>query len=384
LSTKNNYLYIAGASLSLSGFILSHNAISLMFIPVIILYVLYLLWQSKERIRLLINCSYVFILGLGLSAFFWVPAFFEGKYTLRDIVTSNDYLTRFVEIKDFFSTIWSYGGTTLLSKQVGVVHWIIILLSIPMIAIFMRKDRSKGIMLISNTLIFLFSLFIMTGYSEYLWNNFSIIQKFQFPWRFLSVTVFVTAVVGGLVISAYESKLQVIFCIVILISLLIANQSYWHVHSYSDKSETFYTSVYNGTTDTGESSPAWSVRFMEKPAKKHVEIISGQASIVETERKTTQHIYKINAITKAQLRENTLYFPGWNVSVDGKNTPVEFQDAHSRGIMTFWVARGIHTISVNFTETKIRLAADIISLTSIFLLTFWGILIKRRLWQQFQ
>jgi uncharacterized membrane protein len=368
LTKKNNYFYIVGASISLSGLILSHNAISIMFIPIIILYFLYLFWQSKQRIFLLKNFIFILILGFGISSFFWIPAFFEGKYTLRNIVTSGDYSTRFVEIKDFFSTLWSYGGTTLLSKQVGVVHWIILFLSIPITIFFFMKNLSKGVILLGSIIIFLSSLFIMTGYSVYLWNQFSIIQKFQFPWRFLSITIFITAVMGGMLISVFRRKLQLIFCIIIFISLLIANQAYWHAQSYSDKPESFYTTIYNGTTDTGESSPVWSVRFMEQRAKAHAEIISGKAAIDETERKTTEHIYRINAKTKAQIRENTLYFPGWTVLVDGKNIPVEFQDAHSRGIMTFWVDRGIHTISVNFTETKLRLISDTISLVSLFFL----------------
>jgi len=37
--------------------------------------------------------------AFSLSAFFWMPALIEGKYTLRDIVTSKEYADRFVRLR---------------------------------------------------------------------------------------------------------------------------------------------------------------------------------------------------------------------------------------------------------------------------------------------
>src|SRR3989304_6442375 len=82
LSKKNSYWHVLGGSLSLAGLILSHNAITLMFLPLIFIYIFYLIFQCSNKKCFVLSSLYLILLGFGLSAFFWVPAFMEGKYTL--------------------------------------------------------------------------------------------------------------------------------------------------------------------------------------------------------------------------------------------------------------------------------------------------------------
>src|SRR4029079_12690534 len=118
-------------------------------------------------------------------------------------------------------------------------------------------------------------------------------------------------------------------------ALLLISKDYWHPKAYLQKPEAFYTGIYDSTTDTGESAPIWSVRFMEARPKSHMEVIGGKAKIREVSRNSTSHSYQVDASMEAQLRENTLYFPGWKVLVDGVEVPIAFQDAHNRGVITF-------------------------------------------------
>ncbi len=78
--------------------------------------------------------------------------------------------------------------------------------------------------------------------------------------------------------------------------------------------------------------------------------------------------------TNGRIRENTLYFPGWNVLVDGLKTPIQFQDPKSRGLMTFPVLKGKHAIRIIFKETKIRLLSDVLSLFALAGIGFYAIL----------
>ncbi len=115
-----------------------------------------------------------------------------------------------------------------------------------------------------------------------------------------------------------------------------------------------------------------------------MEVIEGKASIQELTRSFTKHTYRINVLEKSRILENTLYFPGWNVLVDGKLTNVEFQDPKNRGLITFFLDKGVHNISVLFNETKLRLASDMVSLLGLLLLMFLGILKKLKLWPLFR
>lgn len=167
-----------------------------------------------------------------------------------------------------------------------------------------------------------------------------------------------------MLISWLPKRFKLILFIVFIFLLIINNGQTWHANGYLYKSEAFFSGIYHGTTDTGESAPIWSVRFMEHTPKAHIETISEQAKITETKRTSTDHQYIVSATKKIQLRENTLYFPGWSIQVDGQPVAIQYQDPNNRGLMTFFVAAGTHHIDVHFGETKLREIADYTSLVS--------------------
>mgnify|MGYP001585050550 CR=1 FL=1 len=219
----------------------------------------------------------------------------------------------------------------------------------------------------------------MTNQSKLVWEAVTVLQKFQFPWRLLSVVVFTTSVLGGLLISIAPRKKQFIFFSLLLIALLFLNKDYWHAKNYLLKEENFYKEVYYGTTDTGESSPIWSIRFMEKEPNAHSEVISGRAILREVGRTSANHKYEIITEEKSRIRENTLYFPGWHVLVDGKTTDIEFQDPANRGLITFFVDKGEHFVEIQFKETKLRSIANITSFLSCLLMVFGILLWKKKI-----
>lgn len=370
---KLNTLTIAAGGISFSGLFLSHNAVSLMFLPIAFIYSLILALSVKKK-EILVRHILTLILGIGLSSFFLLPAFFEGKYTLRDIVTAKDYATRFMDLGKFFYGEWNYGISGQFTVQLGFIHWLIIFLALPVTFFLYKKKNNLWKLAFAFLVIFTFTIFLMTPYSKLIWDKITILQKFQFPWRFLTIAVFTSSILGAIVTSQiknYKKLLIVIFTIIVL----FLNKNNWHVQGYLVKDESFFTGVYNGTTDTGESSPIWSVRFMEQRPKSHVEIISGDAKIKEIGRNSTKHEYETKSEEKIQIRENTLYFPGWELLIDGVRREIEFQDPHNRGVMTFNVPKGNHRIILEFEETKLRLVSNLISMFSLIfilvLLTLW-------------
>lgn len=359
---KKNML---GACLSLAGLILSHNAVTIMFLPIIIFYCIFLILTNKNYKRLLYHFFLFFILGFGLTSAFWIPAFLEGKYTLRDIVTKNEYANHFVLYKNLFYGQWSYGGSGSFSVQVGIVHWFVALASIPVIVVYKKRKNNMWLLTLGMVVVFFAGIFLMLSISRFFWDSITILQKFQFPWRLLSITVFTTAALGGITMSFAPKKFSFAVLVAIVVLIIFLQRDYWHANGYLQKPDAFFTGIYNGTTDTGESAPRWSVRFMEQPSKAHIEVIEGAASVKETARRSTVHEYTIFAESKTRIRENTLYFPGWVVLVDGKEVEIEFQDQKNRGIITFYVEEGKHTVSVQFKETKLRIIANVLTLVSI-------------------
>lgn len=373
LYKKQSYKFVVFGAASLAFLILAHNAIALMFVPFILFYVSYLSYLSKYNKELIINYLLLISLGFGLSAFFWIPGLIEGKYTLRNIVTKGSYIGRFVDFKALIYGPWSYGQTGQFTQQLGIIQWLGLILSPGALYIFFRK-KDKNYLLIGATFLFtIIAIFLMLPISDFLWSKLILLQNFQFPWRFLGITVFSTALLGAFVFGFIPKKFQLIAVTVLILAILFFSKDYFAPKGYLYKPESFYKSVYSGTTDTGESAPIWSVRFMEQRPDAHLEVIDGDAQINEIYRNSTYHKYKVNVFKDTLFKENTLYFPGWEIKANGKPLGLEFQNMSYRGVMLFHLSKGEYFLEVKYKETKLRQISDYISLASIiFCLGFIG------------
>ncbi len=356
---KRKILWGLFFSLSLAGLLLSHNAVSIMMIPCIVFFVLYMMIHTKQKKRFLV---FVFLFGMYsvlLSAFFLFPAFFEGKYTLRDIVTKGEIGQRMVPFASFLRSPWNYGGGNEFTKEIGMPMIILFFLTI-----FIKK---KGL-IFGLWAMFCGYLVLMTSPSLPIWEKISLLQKFQFPWRLLVMTTFIGSLIGASVIVQVRKRYQSILGLLLCVIAVVSTAHMWKPKAYKTYDESFFTGVYKSTTDTGESSPIWSVRFMEFEPSSHMEIAEGNAIIKEQRRITTMREYHVIAKERTRLVENTLYFPGWNVFVNNQRADIEFQDPRWRGRITFWVDQGEHAIRIVFQDTKFRMISTIVSMASVILL----------------
>lgn len=364
LYKKNDYKFTILGGISLAFLILSHNAISLMFTPFIVIYCIYLIWLSKFNKYLILNTLFVILIGFALSMFFWVPALLEGKYTLRNIVTEGGYIGRFVDLKSIIYGQWSYGGSGQFTVQFGPFQWLVILLS-PVTLFILKKNKEKYYLLLILIVYCLLSIFIMLPVSDFIWSRIILLQNFQFPWRFLAIIVFSTAALGVLFLESLPKRFNQKISILFILIILVISSFYWQPKGYLEKPESFYTGIYNSTTDTGESAPIWSVRFMEKRPKAHLEVIDGDAKIKELDRKSTYHKYQVQVNKPTLFEENTLYFPGWEIKANGVSLNLEFQNMNYRGVMLFHLSKGDYLIEARYKETKLREISDIISFVSL-------------------
>ena len=364
--------YLSGSLVGVSGafglLLLAHNAISLMFCPVFLLYVLFLA-VSKQKYKKLVSIFSAFSIGFLLSSFFVIPAFLEGKFTLRDIVTGDEYKTRFITNPlSLLYGPWSYGITGQFTTQIGLVNVLGILL-VPLL--FIRSKSKEYRTFFMGLLIMLAaSLFLTLSYSNFIYDVITTFKKFQFPWRFLSLSVFLCAVITpSTLLFVKKGKMRTFVIVGLMLFAILPTFSYWKAKEYKVIPDSFYENIYHGTTDTGESSPIWSVRFMEREAKTNAEVIEGTGSIQEIKRTSINHEYLITTTSGGRIRENTLYFPGWSVFDNGKKLDIEFQDPANRGLITYQLSPGVHKISIVFTDTKLRMLSNALSLVAFIFLT---------------
>jgi hypothetical protein len=79
---------------------------------------------------------------------------------------------------------------------------------------------------------------------------------------------------------------------------------------------------------------------------------TGRAQIETTVQSWTGSAMTYQVVTPVDidLLQATLYFPGWQVIVDGVNTPINYQDSEFSGRLIFPLTVGRHDVQVTFTN----------------------------------
>ncbi len=363
---KGTYLTVGGVAFAC--LIMSHNIMALIFTPTVLAYIIFLFIKNKNKSFLILSFLFL-ILGFSLSCFFWLPAFYDKQFIILDKIKIANPLEHFPTPSQFLNPRWGYGPsvpgvTDRPSYQLGLIHLLGVVLSI--------------FVLNSQTTIFLFifivAIFLMLPASSIFWQSLPLMNWIQFPWRLLAITTFTTAVLAGSIVQMFRPRLRSWLAAILLLLILLVNFRYARPEYFIDRGEGFYTTNEATTTVKDEYMPIW---VKEKPVTRpasRMEVISGQAQIEPVFENSKLIRFVVEAKTGTEIQINTIYFPGWQVKVDNKRIPLNYDN--DLGVMKIKVEPGQHQIIASFGETPLRLFADGVSLVSGLILA--GLVIKYR------
>ena len=374
---KPSFKNILVVSLGTSLLILSHNSISLVFFLICIFFVLFFAKRPKNYIYSFISL----FLGLLLASFYWIPAIFEHRYTYGDLFMKNLYVSHFPPLLNFFipnflnDTRLQTGG---ISVQFGLFHTFVFMLVLVVLFSKNKIAKLEKLIIIFCLSIFLIALFIMQPISIFVWEKIALLRQFQFSWRLLSVVGFATSLMSIFLFYFKFFRKNIIY-FPFLFLLVFSTVYYWRpVLGWDKVNEDYYWNFPLSTTYFGETDVVWSEGPKNSYPKRRVDLIGGKGEIGEVIKKSNLRLFKVKAETEIQLVDNTQYFPGWRVLVDGRTVPIEFQDQNWRGLITFRVPKGEHDIKVVFGESPVRFIADTITIGTFGLLMVFGMLRKKR------
>ncbi len=358
---KGNVKLIAYGGLFYSLIILSHNAISLMFSPIIFLYGVINGWKGFKFSLL----SMLF--GLGLSALFWIPSLVESKYTSFLFFHRDMYLKEFPKLHQFFYSSWGYGTEVNklggLSPQIGPVAFLIVLFAFYFLLSKKVKIKEKN-QIVFWIVIFLLGIYISSSYSIFIWQASDFLKKFQFPWRFIAISSFAVACLSPFVLERMNKRILLI----LTIFFVIFSVQYVRVKDFKSYPDKYYYDYPGTTFYHGEATTMWSGGDPNRRAISKIELIGGDARIKNLRVRSDRHEFNLNSESSTIILDNTIYFPGWRVYVDGNEVPIQFQDPNHKGLITFNIPSGNHRVLVVFVDTKIRVISNFISF--IFLIIF--------------
>jgi len=81
--------------------------------------------------------------------------------------------------------------------------------------------------------------------------------------------------------------------------------------------------------------------------------------------------FNVKMDTNGILTLHTLYFPGWEVAIDGKIVPIVYI---YDGIIRVSIPSGSHVVRIQFKDTLPRTVGNIVSILSLVGVIGWGIL----------
>ena len=358
----------AATAASTALLILSHNSVSLLFFGILVWFVIVFGFKDKKTG---ISALGSLFSGIMLSAYYWLPAVAERKFTYGDLHMRALYEDHFVPLYKLIVPNFSNAPAFRvegISVQLGLLHLIGVFIGIGYLVMRKRKEDPnlpvKKLVVFSSVLL-TGAAIMMSGVSEPLWKNIALLRQFQFPWRFLSLAAIASSftAVFYTVLPVWKDRW---FRALLLSLTILSTVYYWKpALGYDTIDEAYYWDFPLNTTYYGETDVKWSAGPASDYPPAPVEVIEGSAAITDYAKKSHEHRFAVEASGSAKLVDHTQYFPGWRVYIDGEKVPVEFQDPNWRGELTYSVPDGRHAVRAVFGRSKVRIVAEAMSVISL-------------------
>lgn len=325
------------ASVGIGLLILAHNTLALFFLPVVLIYAVI---QKMSIQKIIAMC----FLGLGLAAFFWIPALYDKQFTIFDSVAVSHPALYFVDKISFTLVGWIaiaiFGGIILLR--------------------FSWKEKVVTYFFLLGIISFFFSISL----SSIVWQSKFLAQFVQFPFRFLSLLLLSESFLAAYCIQKLKAKpLPVIFFILLL---FFSSVPYITPKQYDYQMESFYTTNVATTTVGNEYMPIWAKQMPTSYVYQRVFVNKNEGVVTNIEEKGTKLSFTINTNKQTEVQIGNVYFPGWKVQINGKDAAVS--PSKDSGLIQFSVPKGTYSVRAFYTETKVNLLADLLSIVSLLII----------------
>ncbi|MCL4366969.1 6-pyruvoyl-tetrahydropterin synthase-related protein [Patescibacteria group bacterium] len=381
--------YLIWLAISIGLLLTTHNLMSMIFMPLVAIWILIWLILNKAwfRIPQLVIGG---VLGLGLASFFTLPVLFERQYAHLETLLGGyfDYRQHFVDLNQLFiSNHWGYGSSELgpgddMSLSTGNVLWVGAVLSTVLALLAIKKNKVVSLVSLALGATVLVVLFMVHQKSSFIWAQIPQLWYLQFPWRFLTDSIFLLSILSA--VAIYLAKIKFNTRVSVSLGILLILATFILHHSFFQPKE-----WYNITDQDKFSGVLWQkeltisifdyLPIYAKLPPNHAapavpEILDGQAQFVSYQKGSDFQTGRIQVEQAATVRFPLFDFPGMKVFLDGQEINHHHYDCRNEeyclGLITTLVPTGTHTLIVRLTNTPIRLFGNIISIISIIIILY--------------
>jgi hypothetical protein len=317
-------------AISVALLILSHIPSTIIVSLGLGIFIAALLERSKMAGAIVRTVS-AFALSAAATSFYWIRMVSELDWVKHN--TREFYGEGYYNYSTYFFPMFVNGGEAYVPRFLwlwDIIILITIFLIVPAIAVLVMRwcrSESGNRQMLAFTLTAVFSFFMMSIASSLLWDNISILQKIQFPWRWLTVASFAASMVfvmavRDLAVRSRKIKRPLAYSLALILSAVIV----FDLTQAVIPSAPVPRAEFNQRLETLDNEPGcecWWPIWAFRTALQHVqpvEISERQAQI--TEWSATNRSFIVTEGAETQARVATFYYPHWNAKVNGISAEV--------------------------------------------------------------
>jgi hypothetical protein len=312
-------------------------------------------------------------LGLGLAAFYILPAAFEQRWVQIERAISPG-----MRVEDSF--LFAHTANPFHDQVLRTASWIFLgeLAVASLFAYLAWKKQSGGRARIAISTLIPVIVLLQLPISDVIWKHTPHMRFLQFPWRWLVALCLVTCVLAGMTLDKMRAKVRTSWFLSLIIAVMAIGGGLVFFQPCDDEDAVtaqvagFRTG--QGTQGTDEYTPVGAngtavqqdlpmVRVLRAPQDDNADKAKGDnpewkagdpgsiTAKVNARRWNEEH-WMVNVVTPetgyAVLR--LMEYPSWRVTVDGKPTPD--RPGREDGLMAVPVAAGSHVIDVQWSASR--------------------------------
>jgi len=314
---------VALGALAVAMLPLAHNAIALLMFPAFAALVAVRSAVSDHRLKTAAAGASVLVGGLGLSAFFWLPALLERDFVKTELLRIGllNWTNYIISPSQLLWSPWGYGYAMRgpmngISYSLGLVH---IALAITGVLIAMRAAnltrRLDALVFAGASII---AALLATDLSWTIWEHVATLQHLAYPWRTLCVPALFMPLLALYAFERIGPRLASV-AIVVLVLLNIAHTQPKGIQTYDEAYYGADSIAHLGiNTTTREEYEPRSVLY--RPYFENV-LLKGVRSapvVSQLAVSSNRQSFKVDASEAALMEDSLFDYPGWTVLVDDR------------------------------------------------------------------
>jgi len=383
IAKKKSSIGIVVGGVGLSCVIVSHTILGFLTTGIviggIILYSIVAAIRRTFDADLVKNFILTVLLGLGLSAFFWLPAFVEmGSTSVSSMIShaSTNFFDHFVCPLQLWDSPWGYAGSAPgcidgMSFKLGKLQLIVTVAGAIMWIVSLKNKKNSIITAVAAIGVFLFILSVagMIDISKQIWLFVPFVSFIQYPWRLLTFAMFAMGISASFLIAMIPEKIYRIPLAIFVVGVCLFMNAKLFVpqYLYARDSRAFET-----MDELRFRISKISDEYLPQGIKKPINVseivstpITGSQDLTLSGVVDLDTYYK--AVLESKIDQQILFqkaaFPGWIYRMNG----ALIHPAIVHGVPRVILSKGKSTFEASLTNTPVRIVGNALSVISLVL-----------------